>query len=136
MSSPTAVDTAWPEVRDQANAVVLRYCTVEIAAGPTAEIAAGSSGEMRLRVTPTQAAWSFSASLANDDTDEASYAWSATGTASDPSTGGSDGGAPSSGGSGGCGAGAIGGLLLALLLGAMRASQPLSASAMRRPISR
>jgi polyhydroxybutyrate depolymerase len=111
-------------------------CSVEILAAPATSIAAGGSGEARLRVVPSATDWNFSAAFSNDDADESDYAWSASGTASDASGGGSDGGSSSSGGGGGCGAGAAGGLLLALLLGLLRPVQPLSASASRRPISR
>lgn len=91
-------------------------CSVEVLAVPGSTIAAGGSGEARLRVVPTAAAWSFTATMSTDDADESAYGWSASGTASDGSSGGGSG----STGGGGCGAGAAGGLLLAGLLCPLR----------------
>lgn len=84
-------------------------------------VATGSTHVATLRVTPTAATWGVEVSVANDDADEAAYAWTVSGTANPAGSGSDD---PASGGDsgGGCGLGAVGLLLGSLVLAGFRRS--------------
>ncbi|MCK6488624.1 MAG: choice-of-anchor D domain-containing protein [Planctomycetes bacterium] len=57
-------------------------CTAVVQTAPAASVAAGGSSPCVLEVTPLAAgAWSFTATLASDDGDEPSTAWTVSGTA-------------------------------------------------------
>lgn len=71
-----------------------------------------------IQVIPSSnAAWSVTVSVPNDDSNEGPTTWTIRGTAS---AGGSGGSSDDADGGGGCGAGAIGGLILALSLLGLR----------------